>query len=178
MQNVEFKAELRDPQFARFICRNIGAKSIGTIHQKDTYFRIPDGRLKKRETDGEPAEYVFYHRINRLKPKLSHFTIFTESEAIARFGERPLPVWVVVEKRRDLWMYRHVRLHLDEVARLGHFFEAEALVTPSHHIGRCQRRIAAIREKFAPVLGELIATSYCDLAAAELREDAERREIG
>jgi adenylate cyclase class IV len=168
MQNVEFKCELRDPALARLIAAQIGARRVGVLKQIDTYFKVPDGRLKRRECEGEPTEYIFYHRLNRSRPKLSHFTIYSEEEARARFGTRDLPVWVVVNKSRDLWMYAGVRLHLDQVEGLGNFFEAEALVTPAQHVGKCHEAIAEVRKHFGPALGELIATSYCDLLAGEM----------
>ncbi len=96
MINVEFKSELRDIDLARAACAGIGALHAGVLEQTDTYFRIPDGRLKKRETVGEPTEWIFYDRENRSLPKLSRFTIYTEAMAKERFGTRPLPVWLVV----------------------------------------------------------------------------------
>lgn len=168
MQNVEFKCELRDPALARIIAAQIGARHVGLLKQIDTYYRVPDGRLKKRECEGEPTEFIFYHRLNRSRPKLSHFTIYSAEEARARFGEKELPSWVVVTKQRDLWMYAGVRLHIDRVEGLGSYFEAEALVTPAQHVGRCHEAIADVRKHFAPALGELIATSYCDLLANEM----------
>lgn len=168
MQNVEYKAELRDIELARTICRGIGAKFVGELSQTDTYYRVPDGRLKKREAVGEPTEYIFYHRINRTRAKLSHFTIYTEMEAKTRFGERPLPVWLVVKKQREIWMYGNVRLHLDRVERLGSFFEIEALVMPSQHVGKCHALVRDVQEKFGPALGEAVASSYSDMLALEL----------
>ncbi len=168
MQNVEFKSELRDPELARTVARRFGAKFVGEVTQIDTYYRVPDGRLKKRETSGEPTEYIFYHRLNRSRPKLSHFTIYTEQEARARFGERPLPVWLTVRKKREIWMYKNVRLHMDHVEHLGVFFEAEALVMPSQHVGKCHELIQEVRERFGLALGEPVASSYSDMVALEL----------
>ncbi len=104
MHNVEFKAELRDLPLARSVCKAIGATFILTLEQTDTYFRVAAGRLKKRECAGEPTEYIFYDRENRARPKLSHFTIYSEAQAVERFGAAPLPVWVVVRKVRELYM--------------------------------------------------------------------------
>ena len=49
MNNVELKAELRDLPLARTICRVIGAHFILAFEQTDNYYRIPSGKLKKRE---------------------------------------------------------------------------------------------------------------------------------
>lgn len=174
MQNVEFKSELRDPPLARAALTRLGATLAATLRQVDTYYRVPDGRLKKRETEGEPAEYIFYHRANLLRPKLSHFTIYTESEARKRFGLMPLPIWLTISKVREVWMFKNARVHLDDVEHLGSYFEVEVLVTPDRHVGLCHMLASDIRQRLAPMLGENIAVSYADLMALEL-ETAEER---
>ncbi|MBL8746331.1 MAG: CYTH domain-containing protein [Phycisphaerae bacterium] len=169
MQNVEVKHELREPDLCRSIIARLGARLAATLRQRDTYFRVPDGRLKKREVEGEGTEWIMYHRQNRPAPRLSHFTIYTEQEALARFGLRPLPVWVIVEKSREVWLMNEVRLHIDEVERLGRFFEIEALVTPRRHVGLCREEVDRIVTELGPmVLGEVIAVSYSDMMAAEI----------
>lgn len=170
MQNVEYKAELRDPPLARAVCARIGATHVGVLRQTDTYYRIPDGRLKKRETEGEPVEFIFYHRANRLRPKLSHFTIYDEAAAAARFGQLPLPIWVSVRKTRDLWMYQDVRIHLDEVDDLGWFVEFEAMVSDHRHVGVCHQLVEELREHFKPTLGEPVSASYSDMIAVDVEE--------
>jgi adenylate cyclase, class 2 len=168
MHNIELKAELRDLPLARTICKSEGATFILSFEQTDTYFRIPRGRLKRRETEGEPVEYIFYERANRAAPKLSHFTIFSEEQAAERFGTQPLPVWAIVRKRRELWLLGSVRIHLDKVDRLGTFLEFECLVSKENNIARSHEAIAALRRAFAPVLGELIDCSYSDLLTSDL----------
>jgi adenylate cyclase class IV len=163
MHNVELKAELRDIALARAICRSIGASFILDFDQTDTYYRIPHGRLKRRETQGEPVEVVFYERPNRASPKLSQFTIFTEEQATERFGREPLPVWMIVRKHRELWMQGAVRIHLDTVARLGTFLEFEALVSKGNNLAQAHDAIASLRTHFRPAMGELIDCSYSDL---------------
>lgn len=170
MQNVEYKAELRDPGLARAICARMGAQHVITVRQTDTYYRIPDGRLKKREAEGEPVEFIFYHRANRLRPKLSHFTIYDEASAAARFGQLPLPIWVTVKKTRDVWMHDSVRIHLDQVEGLGSFVEFEAMVTGDRHVGRCHQLVEELREQFKAVMGEPVATSYSDMVALDAEE--------
>jgi len=167
MQNVEFKAELRDLPLARAVCRAKGASLIGELKQTDTYFRIPAGRLKKRETEGEPTEYIFYERPNRIGAKLSSFVIYTEQKALERFGVAPLPVWVVVRKRRELWLIANARIHLDQVDDLGTFLEIEALVSRDCPVETAQQCVAELRTLLQPCLGEAIDCSYSDLLARE-----------
>jgi adenylate cyclase class 2 len=163
MHNVEFKAELRDLPLARSIVRSLGARFIVKMNQTDTYYRTPTGRLKRRECEGEPTEYIHYERADRVLPKLSHFTIYSEERFREVFGIEPLPVWLTVRKVRELFMLGNVRIHLDQVETLGDFVEFEALVSPDHTVPTCHRAIAELREKLGPVLGEPISAGYSDL---------------
>ncbi|MFG0307449.1 MAG: class IV adenylate cyclase [Phycisphaerales bacterium JB040] len=176
MKNVEFKAELRDPTLAAGILRTLGARFTTRMRQTDTYYRVVHGRLKKRETQvirpagspDEPVEVIYYQREDALKPKISDFTIYTESEAAARFGPDPLPVWVVVTKTRSLYMLGPTRIHLDEVEGLGAFVEFESMVSSSNPEQAARRHNEELRAALAHVLGEPLAMSYSDLLAAEL----------
>lgn len=172
MHNVEFKCELRDLPLARSILKSKAASFIGELRQTDTYYKIPSGRLKRRDCEGEPVEYVFYDRPNRTLPKLSHFTLYSEQQALERFGLSPLPVWVVVKKVRDLWMMGNTRIHLDRVEGLGNFVEFEALVCRDHNAARCHESIAELRRLLSPALGEAIDCSYSDMIAREAENAA------
>lgn len=167
MQNVEFKAELRDLPLARSVCLHVKALPVETLRQTDTYFRLADGRLKRRESAGHPTEYIFYHRENTLRPRLSQFTIYSESEARRQFGANDLPVWVVVRKTREVFLHVNTRIHLDSVEGLGNFIEFEAMVTPEHPVDACRAAVDLLRNAFQPVLGEPMGVSYSDLLAQE-----------
>ena len=165
MQNIEFKAELRDIEAARAQCKALSAQRIGVLRQTDTYFKLTDGRLKKREAPGEPVEWVFYHRPNRIRPRMCNYSILTDEQALRRWGTQSLKPWLTVVKRRELWMLQNVRIHLDEVDELGTFIEFEAMVSREFDVKACHRAIDRLREAFFPILGEPIGVSYSDLMA-------------
>lgn len=167
MQNVEYKAELRDIALARTIAASIKAIFVDTLKQTDTYFRVPDAMLKKRETEGHPTEWVFYSRALRTQSKLSNFTLYPDSMAQERFGAAELPVWLVVKKKRELWTYQGVRIHLDQVENLGTYIEFEALVCPERSMEKAREQVEHLRQSFAPAMGEAIACGYADLLEAE-----------
>src|SRR5262245_55226928 len=167
MQNVEYKAELRDIELARSICRAVKAKHVGLFEQTDTYYRIPDARLKKRQTAGQPTEYIYYNRADSTTPKVSRYVVYTEIEAAERFGRSELPIWVVVKKRRDLFMLDYIRIHLDQVQGLGNFLEFEAMVSPRRNVAKCSAALTKLREEFSGVLGEPISGSYSDMLAGD-----------
>ncbi|HPO94143.1 MAG TPA: CYTH domain-containing protein, partial [Phycisphaerales bacterium] len=164
MQNVEYKAELRDLPLAKTICGVISASWVSTLAQTDTYYRVPDARLKRRECVGYEPEWIFYSRSARIQPKLSNFTIYSDAQAQQRFGTTPLPVLCVVKKKRELYMSRGgVRIHLDEVDGIGAFIEFEALVCPERNLAECHRQIDELKAAFKGALGEPIACGYADL---------------
>ena len=170
MQNVEYKSELRDIEAARAQCASLGAKRLGSLRQTDTYFRLTDGRLKKRVAPGEPVEWIFYHRPNRIQPRVSNYSILSEEQARRRWGTEGLRPWLTVVKSRELWMLDNVRIHLDEVVDLGRFIEFEAIVSAEADAKECQTCVDYLREAFAPIMGESIAVSYSDLMEEHLAE--------
>lgn len=167
MNNLEFKAELRDPTLARSICRSLRAAWIAEVQQVDTYYRVPSGRLKKREQFGEPVEFIFYERPNRASPKISTFEIYSQEQADERFGSTPLPIWTIVRKAREIFILGHTRIHLDKVEGLGTFLELESIVSKQHDQSKCALDLAELRNALAPVLGEPIDCSYSDLQSRD-----------
>jgi len=178
MQNVDFKCELRDPELARVILKRRGAMFVGAADHRDTYYRIPDGRLKKREADREPVEWIVYHRTDRPQPSISRFIIYSSDQLRERYGDRDLPEWLAFTKRREIWLMNGLRVHLDHLSELGWFCEIDALVSKTRHVVKCHEAIADIRQTLAPSLGGMIATSYADLIALErqLADEGEAEE--
>jgi adenylate cyclase class IV len=166
MRNVEFKAELRNPAAAAAQCAAVGAEHLGTLRQTDTYYRLAAGRLKRRSAPGEPVDWIYYDRPNDVRPRVSTYAILSDLQARRRWGTESLREWLTVVKTRELWMLGNVRIHLDEVDGLGTFLELEAMVTDEQDESACRRMIERLRQTFAPLLGEPIAVSYSDLAAA------------
>lgn len=163
MQNIEYKAELRDLDLARSLCSMLGASFIATLDQTDSYFACPDGRLKQRVCPGEPTEVVFYQRGDQVAATVSDYQLMTPDEARERFGGVLDRVVRVVRKRRELFMLGSVRIHLDRIETLGDFLEFEAMVSPSNGVAACHRAVEQLRVAMAPALGEPIACGYVDL---------------
>ncbi len=173
MHNIEFKAELRNPSAARQQCKLLGATRMGLLHQTDTYYRLAEGRLKRREAPGEPTEWIFYHRRDIVRPRMSDYAILTDAQARRRWGTQSLKEWIRVVKRRELWLLDNVRIHLDEVQGLGDFIEFEAVVSEKYDTKSCHASIRRLRDVFGPTMGEPVAPSYSDLAATAQAVDQE-----
>ncbi|MHC4991018.1 MAG: class IV adenylate cyclase [Planctomycetota bacterium] len=167
MRNFEFKAELRDLGAARRQCEVVGAERVGLMRQTDEYFRMADGRLKRRTSPGEPTEWILYDRFDSVVPRPSDYERLSEQQARRRWGSLSLRPWVTVSKTRELWMLDNVRIHLDQVDGLGRFIEFEAVVSASHDDETCEQAVHHLRRVFEPWMGEPIAVSYADLVAQE-----------
>ena len=62
--NVEIKAGCRNAEFIRNYLQANNAELKGTDEQTDTYFEVPNGRLKLREGNIE-NNLIFYERENQ-----------------------------------------------------------------------------------------------------------------
>jgi len=173
MHNVEFKSELRDYELAQTICRALGATEALVLEQTDTYYKVPSGRLKKREQTGQEPEFIFYDRANKAEARLSHYVIYNEPTAQQRFATDTLPVLVIVKKQRLVYLIGNIRIHLDKVEELGNFLEIEAVVSRAHNVRACHDKVVKLKAKLLPAIGELISVSYSDMLMLEQGIDIE-----
>ncbi len=85
MRNVEWKARLLYRERAERICRELGAREVAILEQRDTYFRVARGRLKRRECAGRPTEWIEYFRPDQRDARSSDYALYTSREAVERF---------------------------------------------------------------------------------------------
>ena len=125
--NVEIKAICNDPLFIRKYLVDNKADFKGTDEQTDTYFNVPNGRLKLREGNIE-NNLIFYERTNQAGPKQSHFNLVKVEDAkgLKEVLIKSIGIKVVVEKKREIFYIDNVKFHIDEVPGLGSFVEIEA----------------------------------------------------
>ncbi len=132
-RNVELKARDPEPERSLARCRALEeAVDHGLLWQRDTYFVVAHGRLKLREQRPGGATLIQYARPDETTAKTSRYRLIGVDDADAcRAGlAEALGVRAVVEKRRRLFIWRDVRIHLDTVAGLGAFVEFEAVAPP------------------------------------------------
>lgn len=164
MRNLEWKAELLDPDLARSLLQRCGAAWIETVTQRDTHYRLADARLLRRETDFQPVQWFKYSRPAMIGVAISEIEVFSDSQAGMRFGALPPPEYARVEKRRAMWLSGRVRINIDMVSWQGAFVELEIRLSSSitPRIGSAMLR--GVRRMLAPTLGEPVAHSYAELA--------------
>jgi homotetrameric cytidine deaminase len=164
--NVELKARDADPEGTAARCRSLGAAEHGVLEQRDTYFAGRRGRLKLREETGSGAELIAYRRADGTEPEESAFirAAAADPAALREALDAALGTTVVVVKRRRLFVWENVRIHLDDVEGLGTFLELEALVGPGlNDRAEAQEKVARLRGELAISDDALVAVGYADL---------------
>jgi len=129
MQNLEAKFRLSDLDRARRQAESIDYQFKATVRQRDTFFRVNEGKLKLREEESG-AWLIYYGREDSRHLKLSSYEIvpIAEPEETREIMTRALGTIATVRKTRILMVRDHIRLHLDRVDGLGEFGEIEAVL--------------------------------------------------
>ncbi|HTU95708.1 MAG TPA: cytidine deaminase, partial [Solirubrobacteraceae bacterium] len=124
------------------------------------------GRLKLREESGAGAELIAYRRPDSTTAQESSFTRApaTDPVLLREALDAALGETVVVAKRRRLFLWEHVRIHLDDVEGLGTFIELEAMVGPGLNTpAEAAEKVTRLRAELAISDGALVAVGYADL---------------
>jgi homotetrameric cytidine deaminase len=164
--NVELKARDPDPDGTAARCRALGAEDRGVLVQRDTYFAGRHGRLKLREQGEEGSELIAYRRPDAAKPGESTYVRAAAGEPgeLREALAAALGTVVVVSKRRRLFIWDNVRIHLDDVEGLGTFLELEAIVAPDgSDLAAARDKVARLRSELAIADDSLVAAGYSDL---------------
>jgi predicted adenylyl cyclase CyaB len=172
--NFEIKARCDDLSTIRAALRAQNADFIGEDRQIDTYFRVPEGRLKLR-TGTIERSLIHYRRPNRDGPKPSTVTRYEPAapRELRSVLAAALGVWIVVAKTREIYFIDNVKFHLDRVDELGTFVEIEAIghgeADDSHALrAQCE----AYMDRFDLSADALVADSYSDLLQRRHAQDS------
>ena len=167
--NVEIKARTDNIDGVRRILENEDADFKGTDHQIDTYFHVPEGRLKLREGNIE-NNLIFYHRSDDKQPRKSEVQLYPveQSEDLKQLLAAALGIKVIVDKKRDIYFIDNVKFHLDTIKDLGDFVEIEAIDRSGE---RDEATLGEQCSKYMQLLeipdSDLVSYSYSDLLIDE-----------
>lgn len=167
--NVEIKARCSDSRFIRDYLLSNGAEYKGTDHQTDTYFKVPNGRLKLREGNIE-NNLIFYTRPDQAGPKESVFQLVKVEDAagLKKALTSANGIKVIVEKKREIYFIANVKFHIDEVPGLGSFVEIEAgnITAPALGAAELKKQCDDYLDAFGIREDDLVEVSYSDLLLA------------
>lgn len=163
--NIEIKARVADPAALLNRALEVATSPPNTILQKDTFFQVPEGRLKTREFGDGTGELIFYRRPDATGPKTSEYAISrTEDGAgLCAILTMSLDVRGVVAKRRILLMAGRTRIHLDEVEGLGSFMELEVVLAEGEDSSTGQAEAEELMEKLGISPSDLVSGAYIDM---------------
>jgi predicted adenylyl cyclase CyaB len=131
---------------------------------------VPTGRLKLREESTGRPQLIQYERADERRQRESRYRVVAvdDGRGIVAALTAALGIRGVVVKRRRLFVWRGVRIHLDEVDGLGTYIELEAVAAPDSDLGREHQLVAELREAFAIGDDRLCARGYADELLAAL----------
>lgn len=132
------------------------------LWQRDTYFEVPAGGLKLREQQPGHAHLIQFERPDEPQQRESRYRIIDVADPqtmLAALGAA-LGITVAVTKRRHLFLWQTVRIHLDDVENLGTFIELEAVAPADSDLSHEHRLIEQLRTTLSITDDRLIATGY------------------
>ena len=160
-QNLECK--IRVALFTNYkqTLSKIGAEYKGTLNQKDVYYTYPNGLLKLRIED-DSFQLIKYNRNGGDGDRFCKYDIlFITGPDIEKYFGEILKQEAAVEKKRELYLYKGSRIHLDTVKELGNFIEIETIVTDGEEDAKT--RFDEIVHHLKLDLDEQIKASYRNL---------------
>lgn len=166
MPNIEIKAAYSNLQKAREICKEMKASFVGNDRQIDTYFNVPNGRLKLRNSSLSGTYLIPYIRPNQAGPKKSDYARIdiSEPDKVKSLFVELMGVGQIVAKTREIYLIENVRVHLDSVDGVGTFFELEAVYEDESQRNQEEQKVKNLMEKFEISTDSLQQTSYQQMA--------------
>lgn len=167
-RNIEIKARLNDLSVAVSVAESLDAERQPDERQIDTYFGCQSGRLKLREINNETAVLIAYQRPDERTAKGSDYILCPVADAslLKQSLTAACRVLAIVRKHRRIFLYRHVRIHLDHVEGLGDFLEFEAVLGPGVEEASSRELLVELQRVFSIDASDLLANSYGELILA------------
>lgn len=138
-----------------------------SVRQRDTFFAVPHGRLKLRE-ETEGARIIYYERPDVPDAKVSrvHLATVGDPSAVAAVLAAALGVRAAVAKRREIWRWERVQVHLDDVDHLGRFIELEETVEDEAALPAALDHVRDLVARLGIPAAAVAPTAYADMLDA------------
>jgi predicted adenylyl cyclase CyaB len=164
-RNVEIKARVHDLATLRKRLVELPASGPELLLQRDTFYSLPQGRLKLREFGDKTSELIYYQRPDKAGPKTSKYTRTPVADAASMHEllGQILETKAVVSKRREVFLTGKTRIHLDEVDGLGSFMELEIVLAADETDSDGEQIASLLMEKLGIGREDLIEQAYVDL---------------
>jgi adenylate cyclase class IV len=164
-RNIEIKARIERVETVLPRASQVAGGEPERIAQDDTFFKVPQGRLKLREFADGSAELIHYHRPDHGDARASDYVRVPAPDAAALREALARACGVAGRLRKQRWLLLAgaTRIHLDRVEGLGDFMELEVVLAD----GQTDAEGIAVAEGLMQALGlggaERVAGAYLDL---------------
>ena len=184
--NLEFKAHCQSFENLYPRLADLKATHRETVHQTDTYFyvtQVKDAviletckpRLKLREIsevchrvtsqdETDETWLIYYERPNQSESRYSRYQLSKVSDpsTLKTLLTVALGVETIVQKQREIWMFKNTRIHLDTVANLGQFIELETVFQGQTEVEAADEH-QHVKRTLHLGTADPVAVSYSDL---------------
>ena len=127
-KNLEIKVKLSSHKKVKTILKRNKIDFKELLIQKDIYYKVDKGMLKLR-IENDKQTLIFYDRNEKSRKRWSDYHLLEINNTDGKnYLKRFLDVLVIVNKKRELYVYNNTRIHLDYVKNLGYFLELETKV--------------------------------------------------
>ena len=168
--NVEIKARIPSVDALLPIAQALSDdKHLQRIHQDDTFFAVPHGRLKLRVFSNGAGELIHYHRPDATGPKLSDYVLVpvADPDSLREALARACGLIGRVRKHRILALVGPTRIHLDQVEGLGDFLELEVTLQGGHTEAEGTAIAHDLMARLGVAPDQLVEGAYLDLLRAQ-----------
>ena len=168
--NVEIKARIDSVDALLPLARALSDDDyLQLIHQDDTFFEVPHGRLKLRVFGDGSGELIHYQRINAEGPKRSDYVLcpVPEPDSLRDALTRACGLLGRVRKQRILVLAGAIRIHLDKVEGLGEFLELEVVLGDHQTEAEGAERAQALMDRLKIRPEQRVSGAYLDLLLAQ-----------
>lgn len=168
--NIEIKARIASVDALLPLAQALGDdEHAQLIHQDDTFFQVPHGRLKLRVFRDGAGELIHYVRLNADGPKRSDYilTPVPEPGSLRDALTRACGLLGRVRKTRILVLAGATRIHLDRVEGLGDFLELEVTLADGQSDAEGTATAHALMQRLGVKPDQLVSGAYLDLLLAQ-----------
>lgn len=164
-KNIEIKANCADLIAFENKVKEMPVHFEGTDQQTDTFYVVPKGRLKLRESSLYGNILIPYFRPDTNDSKESDYSLLKvdDVQQTKLILQKMFGVRLVVEKERKIYIYENIRIHIDRVKKLGNFIEFEAVLSDGEQEKDNHLKLEILMKQLDISKNQLIANAYADL---------------
>lgn len=171
-RNYEIKIKAENFPKLRKLINSLGFRFGVCEHyeliQKDIYFTSGKGRLKLRIINNNTANLIHYNRDESSAKMISKYVIHKTDnyKELLEILNNIHKTDVIVNKRREVYIFGNLRIHLDTVSELGKYLEFEIIYKK---LSEARALMNLLIGHFGFDKKDFIRTSYSDLMKQKLK---------